>query len=326
MNPTRTTALIAVISLSTTLNAMPGIIKAAIQGDLEKIKTKIAAGKNVNEVDKFGWTPLMWSVYYQQIAVTLYLLDHGADPNIQTSAYNESFHQGATALIIASYFGMEIETGVLVASKAKVDLSDSINRTAANYAREQEHTNILNILDNRPSNDVLNFLKKTDNTHLESNYTTVVIEKFIVGQKLTSGPNLDVVKKLVLGQKPTDECKIAVDKCQEFCQAVLIQDHGFEKVEVAEKGKTYDASTIIVMVEIEDFFITSSFSRWAIGNRGGRSWMHAKVKLVNGATGKVEREEFVASEKTIYRDLGDSISQDTGAIIGHYVRDVAGKK
>ena len=79
-----------------------GLSEAASAGDLEQVKARLAAGEDVNGFDKWGWTPLMWAVYDRHLALTEFLLERGADPNLQAQRSRRALAKGATPLIIAS--------------------------------------------------------------------------------------------------------------------------------------------------------------------------------------------------------------------------------
>ena len=55
---------------------------AAREGDLESAKILIAASANVNARTVDGWSPLLIATQNRNYLLGLYLLDHGADPNL----------------------------------------------------------------------------------------------------------------------------------------------------------------------------------------------------------------------------------------------------
>jgi ankyrin repeat protein len=55
------------------------LVEAACDGDLETVKRLIEGGADPNSVDKHGMGPLL--NFYPE--VTRYLLQHGADPDVQ---------------------------------------------------------------------------------------------------------------------------------------------------------------------------------------------------------------------------------------------------
>jgi ankyrin repeat protein len=109
--------------------------RAAIAGDLEAVKAALKGGEKVNDMDKWGWTVLMWAVYYRTMPVTEYLLQQGADPNIKsTYAYNTIANE-CTPLIIAGYYGLDEFASVLVKHGAYRDAKDANGKTAGDYAK-----------------------------------------------------------------------------------------------------------------------------------------------------------------------------------------------
>lgn len=62
----------------------PAIHRAAIRGDLSKLKKIIAAGGDLNLSDRSGITPLMIAAQKGHKEIVEYLIDHGADINAKT--------------------------------------------------------------------------------------------------------------------------------------------------------------------------------------------------------------------------------------------------
>lgn len=70
---------------------------AARVGDLESVKLLLAAGVDVNlPSDPGGYTPLLVATMRAQVDLALYLLDHGADPNLNTAGFT-SLHWASTS-------------------------------------------------------------------------------------------------------------------------------------------------------------------------------------------------------------------------------------
>lgn len=70
---------------------MTPLLLAAHGGDNSALKARIAAGDNVNERSRYGWTALMfasWKGHREQVAA---LLDAGADPNLVSGEVPSSF-------------------------------------------------------------------------------------------------------------------------------------------------------------------------------------------------------------------------------------------
>ncbi len=61
---------------------MSKLTEAVLGSDLEAIKTAIASGSNLNELDG-GMTPLLWAIFRGDIDAVRLLLEKGADPNLR---------------------------------------------------------------------------------------------------------------------------------------------------------------------------------------------------------------------------------------------------
>lgn len=313
-------ALVIGIAGSFVLQAGPDLIKAATKGKLERAKELIDKGEKINEADANGWTPLMWAAYYQHLPVLDLLLEKGADPDLQATAAHSSLAKGATALIIATYYGKEDLVASLVAKKAKVDLADANGKTAADYAQEYSFTTISDMLAKGTGGGVAtkkatvaSLGKGVDATPLAQAYGTLVFEEFTAKKEITK------------------DYAYAVTDCQTNAMAVVLQKKGFEKTEMAAAGKTYGPGTLLAKVEITELRITSGAARFWIGAMAGNSFVHAKVTLVDAATGKVEREQLLTTENNAWGaawtagSTDRSIPKDMGAIIAGYILTVAGK-
>jgi uncharacterized protein len=112
--------------------------RAAISGDLQEVKTRMTKGEKVNDIDKWGWTALQWSVYYGNMPVTKYLLDNGADANLSTVKEYGSFLPGTTPLILAAAYGHDDAIEALLKKKADRSYVDRKGKKAIDYAVEYE--------------------------------------------------------------------------------------------------------------------------------------------------------------------------------------------
>lgn len=321
----------AILVLCGSLSVFGGtkLSKAVIADNLNDVKECIKSGESVNEIDKWGWTPLMWAVYNRNLVMTDYLLANGADPNIQAEKAYGSLTKGATALVIAGYYGLEDQAESLVNKGAKVGITDGNGKTAMDYAKQYEFTGVASILARKggtssgstksaassdSSTTKIDLGKGVDGTALGKVYSKVVLEEFTTTKEIAK-----------------DYLSSVVD-CQTSALGVLSERKGFEKASLKTDGQALDRSTLLVKVEVTELRITSSAARFWAGAMAGSSYVHARVKLVDGATGKVEREQLLTTENNAWGaswtggSSDRSIPKDMGAIIAGYVITVAGKK
>lgn len=113
-----------------------GLSRAAVDGDLPKVKERVAQGEKINSLDKWGWTPLLWAVYYGNFPVTKWLLDNGADPNIKTELSYGNYPPGTSALILAAAYGHADAVAALLEKNADPTVVDGKGKKAIDYAEE----------------------------------------------------------------------------------------------------------------------------------------------------------------------------------------------
>jgi ankyrin repeat protein len=66
---------------------MTALMFAARDGDLESAKMVVTAGARINDANPVGSTPLMMAIRNDRTPVALYLLEKGADPNIDLAGH-----------------------------------------------------------------------------------------------------------------------------------------------------------------------------------------------------------------------------------------------
>ena len=117
------------------------ICEASDNSDNEKLALLIAAGADVNAYSsEDGYTPLINVCVYENTEGLRMLL---AAPGIQV---NQPNRHGDTAIIFTAIRGSVEETNLLIAAGADVNFIDSDNKTALDWAAENNHENVVNIL------------------------------------------------------------------------------------------------------------------------------------------------------------------------------------
>jgi ankyrin repeat protein len=71
------------------------LLDAVYEGDLQRVKSVLDQGADVNAKDIDGWTALMYASLNGYADIVKYLIDHGADINVKNK-------YGETALLLAS--------------------------------------------------------------------------------------------------------------------------------------------------------------------------------------------------------------------------------
>lgn len=140
---------ILLVGLAACASSATKLSRDAISGNLTAVKKRVKDVDDVNELDKWGWTPLHWAVYYRSLPVTKFLLENGADPNVQTDAAYGSMHAGSTPLMIAAYYGLPDFAEVLLKRGARTNIADDNGITAIDYARRYQYTEVIQLIENQ---------------------------------------------------------------------------------------------------------------------------------------------------------------------------------
>ena len=132
------------------------LCKAAHKGDMVEVKRLLAAGADVNAVDKGGWSALMFAVFWGRSEVVKILLDADANPNVVSNA-------GSTALIHSGFFDSNVEVvKMLLDAGAYVDTTDKNGWTALMFAAYRNHAEVAKVLLHAGANpDMKNHAGKT---------------------------------------------------------------------------------------------------------------------------------------------------------------------
>ncbi len=114
------------------------INQAVRKDDMNKVKDCIAQGQ-LNEIGKYGHTPVIVASYYNNAPMVEYLCEQGADVNIQSK-------DGSTALIYASSYGYAKVVKQLVDHGADTGMKDSKGNDALHYAKRFGFTDVVEVL------------------------------------------------------------------------------------------------------------------------------------------------------------------------------------
>jgi len=144
------TALLCLCLAGGSLRADSEVSRAAIAGDMPKLLALVEAGKDLNALDRWGWTPLLWATFYQQETAMRWLLSKGADPDIAAAQPFRSFVPGTRALTVAAYYGFDSGITILLAGKADPSLADAKGVRPADLARRFDFKECLALLEGGP--------------------------------------------------------------------------------------------------------------------------------------------------------------------------------
>lgn len=141
-------------------------LDAAKSGDLEKVKALVKKGEDINQVQKSGTSAIMYAVQYVHKDVAAYLIEQGANLDLETSMGGTALSRAAEnndvelmqlllsngasittlPIIVAARKGNLDAVKVLVEHGADVDAQQSWGHTALMLASKEGHADVVRFL------------------------------------------------------------------------------------------------------------------------------------------------------------------------------------
>jgi len=139
-----------VLGASLMVHGGDNLSDAAANGDTRAMSTLLAAGESTNGIDRWGWTPLMWTAFYGQERAARWLLEHAADPNIKATKPSKFMAKGITALGIAARSSQPDVLSILLEAKADPMSLDEVGYKALDYAQQSKCMACISRLEGKP--------------------------------------------------------------------------------------------------------------------------------------------------------------------------------
>lgn len=147
------------------------------KGHLDKVKAEINSGKDVNSKDIAGQTALMYASETGRLEVVKYLVDNGADVNVQSGG-----HGRGTALIYASAANRITVMEYLLEHGADINATTPFNETALFWATAQGHVKAVNLLLNKKADTKIKNKKGKTALDLAKDLNRKEIERILSGE------------------------------------------------------------------------------------------------------------------------------------------------
>jgi len=190
-----------VLGASMMVHGGDNLSDAAANGDTRAMTSFVAAGESLNEIDTWGWTPLMWTAFFGQERAARWLLDRGADPNIKATKLSKFMAKGITALGIAARSSQPAVLAILLESKADPGSTDEVGYKALDYAQQSRCRACASLLEGKPRPST----SLHSSTHPVIKGTLEDVFVLVESGAYNSGPYLEKVKA---------ELDVALDKHQ----------------------------------------------------------------------------------------------------------------
>ncbi|MHC4072283.1 MAG: ankyrin repeat domain-containing protein, partial [Planctomycetota bacterium] len=113
--------------------------QAAVDGDLDRVKSLVSGGADVNVKNRMGMTPLVVAAMNDRTAVCEFLVANGADLNAKDG-------RSQTALYFAVDKGNKELVEMLVKKGADVNITTGRGENAFSLAKKNQNTEIVDLL------------------------------------------------------------------------------------------------------------------------------------------------------------------------------------
>ncbi len=113
--------------------------RAIVDGNVEKVKSLLSGGLDINSRNRVSWTPLHTAIDQKNNEIIQLLLDQQADVNLITN-------QGETPMHFAVKSGQKDVVEKLIAKRADVNTVDNQNDNALSLSKKGEYTEITELL------------------------------------------------------------------------------------------------------------------------------------------------------------------------------------
>ena len=113
--------------------------QAVVDGDIERVKSEIAAGVDINSKNRMGWTLLHIAINKKHTEIAQLLIEKGADVNIRDN-------RGRGPIHLAVETGQKAIVEALIAKKADLNAMDSRADNALSLAKKNNQTEITELL------------------------------------------------------------------------------------------------------------------------------------------------------------------------------------
>ncbi len=121
------------------------LMDCAINGDNRCLEALIVKGEDINKYDEWGWTPLLWAVYYGHLETVKLLIEKGANVNVRTMNDFKDVSKNGTALIISAMYDYT-DIAYLLIKNGAVDYIALDGQSAYSIALRNESASMLKLL------------------------------------------------------------------------------------------------------------------------------------------------------------------------------------
>lgn len=127
------------------------LTRCAANGDNGCLEALIAKCEDINKHDRWGWTPLLWAVYYDKPETVEFLIIKGANVNARTMDVFRDISKNSTALIIAATYDQIDIAILLIKNGAVLDAVNKDGQSAYSIALSNKYADMQELLEKGPS-------------------------------------------------------------------------------------------------------------------------------------------------------------------------------